>query len=85
MTTITNADREAAESLANQICGCATRLQSKRDVALVLAYRDQARREALEEAAAMLDELANAAMYEREYIALDGAAKRLRALIGETK
>lgn len=36
---ITDADREAAEMLAIQICGCANKAQRKRDIAAILEYR----------------------------------------------
>lgn len=46
---MTHADRDAAEALANRICGCATAAQRKADVAAVLEYRLAARAELLAE------------------------------------
>jgi hypothetical protein len=40
--TVTLEDAEAAESLANAICGCATREQRKNDTRALLAYAEQA-------------------------------------------
>jgi len=45
---VTRADRDAANALATEICGCATPEQRKRDVAAILAYRHTATAEALE-------------------------------------
>jgi hypothetical protein len=45
---VTQADRDAANALATEICGCATPEQRKRDVAAILAYRHTATADALE-------------------------------------
>ena len=45
---VSQADRDAANALATEICGCATPEQRKRDVAAILAYRHTATSEALE-------------------------------------
>jgi hypothetical protein len=45
---VSQADRDAANALATEICGCATPEQRKRDVAAILAYRHTATAEALE-------------------------------------
>ena len=49
MVEVTHAMRDAAEALANRICGCATAAQHKSDVAAVLEYRLAARAELLAE------------------------------------
>lgn len=55
--TPTIKDAETAESLANAICGCATREQRKNDTHALLAYAEQA---AAAERAKVLDWLARA-------------------------
>jgi hypothetical protein len=68
MTEITEADREAADSLANAICGCATKGQRNSDVEMLLEYRTQstapliAENEALKERVAELEARENAVL-----------------------
>ena len=51
MVDVTDEDRAAADTLAHQICGCATQSQHKADMAALLAYGEARYRKGVEDAA----------------------------------
>ena len=55
MVDVTDEDRAAADTLAHQICGCATTAQHNADMAAILAYGEARYRKGVEDAARVVE------------------------------
>ena len=82
---ITDADREAAFSLAVEICGCANDEQRKRDIAAILAYGEAHRLRAVKDTLEAAAKVVESGMFNSRGQAQPSLVAKLRAMIeGET-